>query len=232
MCWNEPVSWITFILGSLFNFLVAWYFQEIIITVICILWEWVILMQFFEAIAWRTQPNNMSQGNQPNNIPQGNQPTTIPQGNRFAGIGAMIANITQPIILGLGLICFTEVSVINKVVAMMVVFAYICWMIYALNESPHVNYLIPEHACHHLDYTWWNSFPLTSVPYMLALISLIFLLLRPIDLAWFEVLYIMVTVMISLLFYSCSNSMGSIWCWFAVAAPLATGIYWYFRTPQ
>lgn len=217
MCWSESVSWFTFILGSLFNFLVAWYFQEEIITVICVLWEWVILMQFFEAIAWRTQPI---------------QETTVALGNRFAGIGAMIANLTQPIILGLGLICFTKVSIINKVIAMMVVFAYICWMIYALNESPRVNYLRPETTCHHLNYTWWNSFPLTAIPYMLTLISLIFLLLRPIDLAWFEVLYIVVTVIISLMFYTCSNSMGSIWCWFAVAAPLATGIYWYFRNPQ
>ncbi len=217
MCWNEPVSWITFILGTLFSFLVAWYFQEDIITIICVLWEWVILMQFFEAIAWRTQPV---------------QKTSIPLGNKFAGVGAMIANTTQPIIMGLGLICFTEVSIVNKVVAMIVVFAYICWLLYALNESPQVNYLIPEQTCHHLKYTWWDSFPLDAVPYTLAVLALIFLLLRPIDLAWFEVLYIIVTVGISFLFYRCNNSIGSIWCWFATAAPLATGIYWYFRTQK
>jgi hypothetical protein len=211
MCWNETVSWITFGLGTLFNIIVAYYFQEPIITVICILWEWIILIQLFEAIAWRNQPTN---------------PDSIPDNNRLAAIGIMIDTITQPIILALGLICFTEVPKINKILALIVVFIYICWAIYAVNEAPKVTHLTLTEGCNHLDYTWWGQYPLTCIPYLIALFLIIFLLLRPVDLAWFIAIYLIITLTVSSLIYKCGSS--SLWCWFAVFAPIATGIYWYF----
>lgn len=167
MCWSESVSWITFGLGTFFNILVAWYFKEPIITVICVLWEWIIFIQLFEAIAWRNQPTDS------NNIPVANQ---------MAAIAIMIDTIMQPIILALGLICFTEIPQTNKVLAMGVVFLYICWVIYALNEGPKVTHLTLGQNCNHLDYSWWNQYPLGGVPYLIALFLIIFLLLRPVDL--------------------------------------------------
>lgn len=209
MCWSETVSWITFGLGTLFNIIVAWYFKEPIITILCVFWEWIILIQLFEAIAWRNQPTDLN---------------SIPAANQFAAIAVMIDTITQPIILALGLICFTEIPQVNKVLAMAVIFIYICWVIYAVNSGPKVTHLTLGQECTHLDYAWWRLYPLSGIPYLIALFLIIFLLLRPLDLAFFIAIYLAITLVISIYFYCGSSSM---WCWFAVMAPVAMGLYWY-----
>lgn len=211
MCWSEQVSWLTFCLGTLFNVLVAWYFNEAIITVICGLWEYIILIQLFEAIAWRNQPTSKD---------------SIPAANQFAALGVMIDTISQPIALGFGLICFTEIPYINKILAMGIIFLYICWIIYAVNSGPKVTHLTLTEGCTHLDYYWWSEYPMGCVPYLLALFSIIFLLLRPLDLAFFIAIYLIVTLVISAQIYTCGAS--SLWCWFGALAPLFTGLYWYF----
>jgi hypothetical protein len=210
MCFSETVSWITFGLGTFFNILVALYFKEPIITVLCVLWQWIIFIQLFEAIAWRNQPTD----------------GTIPVANQFAAIAVMIDTITQPIILALGLICFTEVPKVNKILALVVIFVYICWALYAVNVSPKVTQLTLTEGCTHLDYSWWRFYPLGGVPYLIALFLIIFLLLRPIDLAYFIAIYLIITLVVSFFIYNCGSS--SMWCWFAVMAPVFTGLYWYF----
>jgi len=57
MCWDERTSWTTFVLGTVFNVFNIFYFRDPVITVISILWEWVLMMQFFEAKAWGSQPS-------------------------------------------------------------------------------------------------------------------------------------------------------------------------------
>lgn len=211
MCWNEQVSWGTFIVGTIFNILIAWYFDESIITLLCALFQWVIMMQFFEAIAWRNQPSK-----------QGANPCL----NKFAAVGGLIFNLTQPIILALGLILFTTVSMVNKVIAMCIVFLYICWIILALNSTKEFDHLTPSEGCRHLDLYWWHSVPYGAIPYIITLFSVILLLIQPVDLAWFEAVYIALTLILSAWLYSCGT--GSVWCFFAVGAPIFTGLYWYF----
>ena len=55
MCWNEPVSWITFALGTIFNIFNICYFKDKYLTTVSILIQWLLLMQLFEAILWRNQ---------------------------------------------------------------------------------------------------------------------------------------------------------------------------------
>jgi hypothetical protein len=211
MCWDERTSWTTFVLGTVFNVFNIFYFRDPVITVISILWEWVLMMQFFEAKAWGSQPS-------------GKGPCSVQ--NKNAAAGALVANVTQPIILALGLIAFTPVPVENKILAMTVTFAYICWLTYALNKSQPHECLKPSESCSHLDLVWWKNFPGGALPYMVTLVMVILLLLRPMDLAWFELTFILATLAVSSVFYSCGA--GSMWCWFAAFAPLATGAYWYY----
>lgn len=212
MCWNEKTSWTTFIIGTIFNIFNIYYFREPIITIISIIWEWVLLMQFFEARAWASQPHISGK--------------SCSDQNKNATAGAMIANVTQPILIAMALISFTPVPTQNKVIAMSVVFLYTCWLLYALNKNQPFECLTPTESCDHLDLVWWKNFPGKSLPYMITLVVVILLLIRPIDLAWFELIFILATLAISAVIYSCGAA--SMWCWFAAFAPLFTGAYWYY----
>jgi len=174
MCFDKQTSIITFILGTVVNIFNIFYFRTTIITLLSIIWEWILLMQLFEAIAWDSQPSGESCSKQ----------------NNWATNGAMIANVTQPIIVALVLIAFTSVSTQNKIIAMTLVFAYICWLLYALNSNPPFKCLKPTDNCENLDLVWWNKFPGGAMPYMIVLAAVIFLLLRPMDVAWASIIFI------------------------------------------
>lgn len=208
MCWDEKTSWTTLLIGTAFNLFNIFYFREPIIIVISLLWQWVLMMQLFEALAWRDYKS--SQGCK----------------NSLPAQGALIANLTQPIILALSLIIITPVSLTNKVLAGMAVFGYICWVLYGLNQTENFTCLKPADGCDHLDLVWWKKLPGGAVPYLITLFAVIYLLMRPVDLAAFEAAYIFGTLIISSIFYSCGT--GSMWCWFAAFAPVATGMYWYY----
>lgn len=197
---------------SLFN---IFYFKEPVITVISLLWIWVILMQLSESLAWKSQPENL---NEDPNIK-----------NKISAYSALIFNLTQPIILAFGLLLITNVSMQFKVLGVSIAMLYICWVIYSLNISPEFNKLTPSSSsCKHLDLYWWSQLPLSSIIYVFAMFSIILLLLRPFSLAVFEVGYIALALLISSTIYTCGA--GSMWCWLVAFAPLATGIYWYFYT--
>ena len=212
MCWDKQTSIITFVLGTIINIFNIFYFQTTIITLLSIIWEWILLMQLFEAIAWDSQPGPGE--------PCSDQ-------NKLAANGALIANVTQPILIALVLVCFTPVPLQNKVIAMIAIFAYICWVLFAMNQIEPVTCLKPGEDCENLDLVWWKKFPARSaLAYMIILPIVFLLLMRPIDLAYATVIFIALAFGIISTFYGCG--VGSVWCWFASAAPLATGLYWYY----
>ena len=211
MCWDKQTSIITFILGTAINIFNIFYFRTTVITLLSIFWQWILLMQVFEAIAWDSQPG------------PGESCSTQ---NKLAANGALIANVTQPILIALVLVAFSPVPIQNKVIAMTAIFAYICWALFAMNQIQPVTCLKPGEDCENLDLNWWGKFPGRAYVYM-AIIPVIFLLLlRPMDLAYAALIYIAATTAISSTFYGCGT--GSVWCWFAGFAPLATGLYWYY----
>jgi hypothetical protein len=211
MCWDKRTSIITFVLGTAVNIFNIFYFQTTVITLLSIAWEWLLLMQLFEAIAWDSQP-------------KAGEPCS-PQ-NKLAANGALIANVTQPILIALLLIAFTPVPLQNKVIAMTAIFAYICWLVYAMNQTHPFTCLKKGEDCDHLALHWWDKFPGGSWIYMAIIPIVVLLLLRPMDLAWASLIYIAVIAVISSTFYGCGS--GSVWCWFAAFAPLLTGLYWYY----
>jgi len=208
MCWDEKTSWVTFIIGTSFNIFNIYYFKNTTITIISMIWQWVLLMQLFDAMAWRSMAN-------------GDKKT-----NRIAANGAMIVNITQPIMVAFLLLLITPVQTLNKAIVLVCVFIYICWLLYSLNSNEEFNTLQPSERCENLDYVWWRKFPGKATLYMITLLASVFLLLKPTSLALFESGYIVITLAISALFYSCGTA--SVWCWFAAFAPIATGLWWKF----
>ena len=210
MCWDKETSIITFVLGTVINIFNIFYFKETVITVLSLVWQWVLLMQLFEAFAWDSQPGPGEK---------------CSKTNRIAANGALIANVVQPIIVALAIIAFTPVSIYNKVIAMVVIIGYICWLLYGMNQNSPFGCLTPAEGCRNLDYNWWRMFPGNALPYVFTIAIVILLLYRPIDLAWFTLFLIMGSLLLSSTFYSCG--IGSTWCWFAAFIPLATGVYWY-----
>ena len=211
MCWDARTSWATFVIGTIFNIWNIWYYKNDTITAISLLWEWVLLMQFFEAFAWNNQPTGDEKCNST---------------NTWAAKGAYLANVTQPIMFALTMFALQsdKMSSQSKIMAAVVVFMYILWLLYATNVAPEVVCLKPADKCGNLTYTWWQQFPGNAGMYLISLALLILIMTRPIEFAMMQLAYIAVTFVGSAYFYSCG--IGSVWCWFAAFAPLLVGPMW------
>lgn len=202
MCWNEQVSWATFIIGTIFNILVAYLIPDPYIIALAVAWEAVVIIQLFEAYGWRS--NGQSQ---------------------MAAYGVYITTLLQPVIIILALLVVTEASSVNKTFAVLLMVLYLGWVVYVSNITP-VGYLSTSNTCDHLEFNWWSAFPLKSIPYFILAVLGILLLVKPLHFAVFIVLLLSFTLLISALFYSCS--VGSLWCWFSACLMPIIGIYYYY----
>jgi len=202
MCWNEPVSWLTLAVGSGFNALNVVKYRDPLLNKITILIQWLLLMQFFEALAWRDQKCGKL--------------------NKFATNGALIANFTQPIVVFLAFMINNDyVSVYNKSVASFIILMYISYIMYSLNNSPNYSCIGPTDICSHLELVWWRK--TNGGIYVFTLFALFALLIPP-RVAIFVGGYIALALIASILFYSCS--VGSMWCWFVAFAPILLALFW------
>ena len=215
MCLDAQTSWITLVIGTVLNIWNVWYYKDTTITSISLLWEWVLLMQFFEAIAWTNQPTS-----------EGNCNST----NKWAAKGAYLANVSQPIVLAFVMFTFKgdELCFETKMTAAIVILMYTLWLLYATNYAPEVTCLTPKDDCGNLTYTWWQEFPGNAAFYLGTLVLLILVMVKPLEFAVMQLGYITLTFIVSAYFYSCG--IGSMWCWFAAFAPLLTGFMWESRT--
>ena len=217
MCWNAETSIITLVIGTILNVWNITYYKHPTITAISILWQYVLLMQLFEAVAWMNQPGN---GKTCNNA------------NKYAAKGAYLANVTQPIVFAVIMFAMqghkgndeSHLDQTTKIIAACVLMGYTLWLLYATNKAPEVDCLKPETECGNLTFTWWQHFEGNAMVYMVALISLILLMVKPFKFAAMQLSYIVATFLISAYFYSCG--VGSVWCWFAAFAPLLVGPMW------
>ena len=168
MCWNEQVSWITLCIGTLLNLFNILYFKNTTITLISLAFQWLLLMQLFEALAWRDQECGSL--------------------NKFATNGALIANVTQPLFVCMLFVLFSTTSTRNKMIALGISFIYVCYVLYVLNNTSEYTCLRPSKSCSHLNLYWWAN--MNGFIYCLALFSTMLLLIRPLNLALFVSGYI------------------------------------------
>lgn len=207
MCWNANASLTSFIVGTIINIFVMLYFRSKIILAICITWQWVLMMQLSEYFVWKGQESKDRK-----------------QQLKIGSQAALIFNITQPFVVFLCLICISNVKLSFKIVASITILTYISFMIKNLNEQKEYNSLKPSPKCKHMSLQWWSDIKDSGILYCITLIMIILLLLRPISLSLFLCCYLIITIVISMMFYGCGQA--SMWCWLVVPFPIFLGIFY------
>ena len=212
MCWNAPVSWLTFLIGTGLNIWLLSQYQHTTIISLAIFWEWILLMQIFEGIYWTNADSNSNMAD-------------------FATKGANLNSILQPVILILLLLASSSVSYPNKIVVCFVAIFYLGYLFTRFFQGENVpSTLQPLEGCSHLNLSWWQTLRGSGVIYALTLLLALLLLLRPYPFMWIILGYITVALVSSIFIYPCG--LASMWCWFAALGPLVTYFAWKYTGDQ
>lgn len=195
MCWNEKISWITFILGTLLNSGGAilsdtshklWY----------IMFQSIIMVQLGEALIWRDPNGSLGK-----------------IGTYISFFGVWL----QPII-GFVLMISYKVHPVLRYLMGVLTFFYIIYSIKPIQDLS-LNIYKPE-VCGidnspHISFTAWDN---SGIMRILYLITIALLLLSLFPMYPYVSGYLILTFIISFLFYK--RTFSSIWCWFAVFSPI------------
>jgi hypothetical protein len=199
MCFNATASLVSLIAGILVAVavgIVALQKQYVSLALLAFGWIWVIAMQWWEFMVWRQWQTEV------------------------ASRMAYVFNMMQIPVLFLLFSLVPNLPPAPRMVASVIVAAYLCIMLYPLPSEE----IEVRHG--HLDYSWWKS-RVRIIAYFVGLISIFLLLVRP--LAWSVacILSLMILCVLSRLLYH-SENVASLWCFFAVFFPLwALLLRWY-----
>lgn len=206
MCWDEKTSIITFVIGTIINLAVMASFQTETIYTVCIIWQWVLMMQLSEYLIWKDQ--------------------NCGDLNKIGTNSAMLFNLTQPVIIFLVLITVTKSSQNLKIIASIVILSYISYIILQLNINKKYSCVKPLNDCHHLNLDWWNDFNLGGTIYFITIAVVALCLTNNLKVAIFSLCYIFIAMIISQKLYSCGAP--SMWCWLVVPFPIFLGLFYKF----
>ena len=155
MCWNAKASLTSFILGTLINISVMLYFKNTIVAVICILWQWILMMQISEYFIWKGQDD---------------------KDHKLVSLGtraSLIFNITQPLVVFLCFILNSNVKMSFKITACIVILFYVSFMLINLNKQKEYKSLKPSTNCKHMSLQWWNDIKNSGIIYCITVITII-----------------------------------------------------------
>lgn len=201
MCFNEEVSWLTLIVGTALNIFALTKLSgnktddATTAKIIILMWQFVILMQLVDALAWRQIKNN----------------------NSTEGVGRLgaILNIAQPIIVficAVAIIHFTNKDFRLLIPGIIILIFYIINIFQNLNK---LNYdITPNGNCNNINYSWWES--LSVYLYIGALFAIV-LVLQNSRFTLLNLGIIFITLLVSLILVPTCN-FGSLWCWTVWAA--------------
>ena len=201
MCFNEEVSWLTLIVGTALNIFALTKLNgnntddATTAKIIILMWQFVILMQLVDALAWRQLKNNES----------------------TEGVGRLgaILNITQPIIVficAVAIIYFTKKDFRLLIPGLFILIFYIVNIFQNLNN---LNYdITPNGSCKNINYSWWKS--LSVYLYLGALFAGV-LAFQNSKFTFLNLGIIFITLLVSLVLVPTCN-FGSLWCWSVWAA--------------
>ncbi len=201
MCWNQHVSWLTFILGTLLNVVCAWYSNTRHL-LWYLLFQSVIMVQLGEALIWRD-----------------------PMGGQTAKIGTYIAFFgvwLQPLI-GFLLLYSFHIHPLYQILLSFFIIFYIVFSIPEFNrlqENIYVPICDPDSNGTHIYFKAWDNS--VFMPSLYLLCSL-FLLAITFPLYPFVSSYLILTMFLSMILYK--RTFSSMWCWFAVVSPLICFLY-------
>jgi len=199
MCFNAPVSMLTFIIGIILNIAVMVWFPRKEVIAVSLSWSFVLLMQLFEAVIWMDQ--------------------NCGTWNKIASFGAFIANIMQPIIVAFCLLIFIKSLWYLKLIVFLLVIGYVIFIATAPYEA--IKCTKPSSGCASLEYKWWNG--ISVWPYLILLLLANILLLRPLSFSVIQIFWILLTLLIACL--TRKGAVGSMWCFLAAFAPVLTACY-------
>lgn len=208
MCWNATASLTAFILGivlSIATAIVAMKRKKWSVVVLSLGWMWVIGMQFWEYLIWTSPVSSNT--------------------NVLASQWAYIFNVTQILVLGLLFLAFSDPSVRpwNKMAAVTILLAYTCYVLYYAPSMTTLRTTVATCEDPHLHYPWWDRMPYGGAIYLIALILLFLLLVRPWMWSLATITLIMALFFMSMIFYS--SSVASMWCFFAVFVPVVSLLF-------
>ena len=201
MCFNEEVSWSTLIIGTALNIFALTKLSgnktddATVAKIIILVWQFVILMQLVDALAWRQIKNNKS----------------------TEGVGRLgaILNIAQPIIVficAVAIIYFTNKDFRLLIPGLIILIFYIINIFQNLNK---LNYdITPNGNCNNINYSWWES--LSIYLYIGALFAIV-LVFQNSRFTLLNLGIIFITLLVSLILVPTCN-FGSLWCWTVWAA--------------
>ena len=189
MCWNEPVSYVTFALGTLFNIGSYIYLRKTgsIVAPLAFYWQFALLMQLPEGAAW----------------------TILDRGDgniAAASNTAMVLNVLQPVaLLATVWIGYRRLPVPAAVATLMYVILILADISTIWSESDSI---APDPGCSHLDLRWWNG-SRTALYVFASLFG--FCAIPSLVRAAVNILIYLITLLIAGVAYPCGG--GSMWCW-------------------
>jgi hypothetical protein len=208
MCFNEVVSWLTLALGSIVNttmvtvlLLTGGNNPQVVIPIMLIIgWQYSLLMQIPDALAWRN-----------------------PEA-RYPGKLAFILNTTQPLI-ATGLVGVMLRSCDVSLVRLLPAFAFgAAYAVRTASEAYGMSFdLTPLPECTNLHYPWWNDrtslllYFATTLAAVAAIPSVTYMVL--------SLVLFCVTVLISKQMLAEACNSGSLWCWSVAGSGLVTGCF-------
>lgn len=204
MCWNKETSFITLIIGTLFNIILVLSYPTKEVRIIAFLWQFVLFMQLFEGLSWVSKENDNK------NL------------SDFSTKSAFFSNILQPVAVCIGALIIAK-SIGLRVLLSILIVSYITYCIIIFKN---INLTKPlyynSEKCKHLTLYWWDdkNYKNILIMFYLTLVIIGYLCFPTKSLGVLLILYIISTLLLSRNLYPCST--GSLWCWFAAFAPVYT----------
>ena len=208
MCWSFDVSIFSFLIGTIVNISVGYYFKDVpIIKTLCIAWQAsVVPIQLYEAIIWY-------------GIDYG-------QDIMFGSYMATFTVILQVPIMGIIVLSNSTMPSLNKGLATAIICSHIYFGAYSVAiNSPIQPIGSLDNECNHLNYAFVVPYVGKTV-YFLSSVSLSLLLIRPVDLAIVFLVLCFVGYAFTYSFYTCGEDNGSMWCWISCTLMFHVGLYW------
>lgn len=201
MCWNEKVSLLTFIVGTIFC-IIGYYKTTINLhKLFYLFFQCVIFVQLGEAMIWYDK----------------NCGTIGRIGTMIAFFGVWL----QPII-GMYIVNILEPD--HNIFYKTLLLFYILFSlktIYKIFMNNKCYQPICENSSKpHLSFTEWNNFNPMGIIYGICILYLIFIFYKESKVIS---IYIFITMILSTIFYK--NTFGSMWCWFSAFSPILAIIY-------
>lgn len=210
MCWSKNVSISMFILGTILNLFVYTQFPNVKeVTVLLAYAQYVLLMQLFDALLWLNQTCNKT--------------------NIFATNLQSLVIILQPVIFFLLAINILEVENKDKKISTIFIIFYLFYMFYAMTSKYRLK--CSQSINGHLKYEWLNmtSVYRPGIIYSITIMMLIFLLIKPKSFSIIINTSILLTIIISKLFYPDIGIRAHMWCLYAVSLPIVVYLGWRYH---